>query len=161
MDILLNKLNYSFTKKPLLVGGKAMEFYGLRRSGNDIDLITTKEDIAALIKLYPNRVKDLWGDLGVCPYEFEIWKTICLFDYDYYKKGAIEKNNYLIISLENLLFMKALAYKKEKYFKDFKNIVEKILTDQGKKYNDIALINNDILKKVANINYIEKTGPKE
>jgi hypothetical protein len=45
MDIPLEKLDYSFTKKPLLVGGKAMEYYGLRQSGADVDFIAVKEDV--------------------------------------------------------------------------------------------------------------------
>lgn len=31
--------NLNFSTKPLLVGGMAMEYYGLRKSGADIDLI--------------------------------------------------------------------------------------------------------------------------
>jgi len=106
-------------------------------------------------------VKDLWGDLGVCPHEFEIWRTICLFDYDYYRKDAIEKANYLIISIENLLFMRALAYKKEKYFNDFKLIVEHIFNKQGDKYKAQSSINRKLLNGIRNISYIEKTGPGE
>jgi hypothetical protein len=158
MNLNLNKLNYNFNKKPLLIGGKAMEYYGLRNSGKDIDLIVTQKDIVELIKLYPHRVKNLWGDLGVCPFEFEIWKTVRLFDYDYYQKGAIEKEDYLIISLEKLLFMKALAYQKEKYFRDFKTIVDHILNKQGKKYIEINNINKQMLKKIGKIIYIEKIG---
>ena len=44
MDIDLGNLNYNFKKKQLLVGGKAMEFYGLRKAGEDIDFIVSKED---------------------------------------------------------------------------------------------------------------------
>ena len=35
-------------------------------------------------------LKDLWGDLGVCVDEFEIWRSICLFDYACLSQGAIE-----------------------------------------------------------------------
>ena len=160
MKIDLSKLNYSFKKKPILVGGKAMEFYGLRKSGEDIDLIATEEDMAALIKLYPNRVKDLWGDLGVCPFEFEIWRTINLLDYAYYSDNSTEKENFLIISIEKLLLMKALAMKKEKYLKDLELITNFISNNQSKKYEDQVRINNRILKNIADITYIQKTGPK-
>ena len=162
MNINLTKLNYKFNKKPLLVGGKAMEYYGLRNAGEDIDLVVVEEDLIGLIMLYPNRVKDLWGDLGVCPYEFEIWKTICFFDYDFYREDSIEKENYLIISLEKLIFMKALAYKKDKYFEDFKMIVKDILDRQGGKYEEINLANKKLLAGLGrNISYIEKAGPTE
>lgn len=161
MNISLNKLNYSFKQKPLLVGGMAMEYYGLRKSGADIDLIASEEDMIELIKLYPNRIKDLWGDLGVCPFEFEIWKTICLFNYDELKEEAIELENILVISREKLLLMKALAMKKEKYLKDTQLIIEKILSDQVKQYNKINTNNKELLRNIEGIAYIEKTGPKE
>lgn len=105
MNLNLTKLNYQFIEKPLVVGGMAMEYYGLRKSGHDIDLMATEEDVVNLIKMYPDRVKDLWGDLGVCPFEFEIWRTICLFDYNFFKEGSIDEDDILIISKEKLLVM--------------------------------------------------------
>ena len=161
MHIYLNKLNYSFKKKPLLVGGMAMEYYGLRKSGADIDFIASQEDVLELIKLYPNRVKDLWGDIGVCPFEFEIWKSICYFDYSYYKEMAIEKDSYLIISLEKLLIMKMLANKKEKNLKDTSLIINLMLKDQGKKLTEFTKQNRQFLKDIKDIVYIEKTGPNK
>jgi len=50
MTIDLGNLNYKFKKKPLLVGGKAMEYYGLRKAGEDIDFIVTKKDYNKLAK---------------------------------------------------------------------------------------------------------------
>lgn len=159
MDIPLDKLNYSFSKKPLLIGGKAMEYYGLRKAGEDIDLIVPEEDVVNLIRQYPDRVKDLWGDLGVCPFEFEIWSTVCFFNYDDLKEGVIEQDDILIISLEKLLFMKALAINKEKYLKDTQLIVESIINKQYKKYEGIKTHNEQLLNNVGEITYIEKTGP--
>jgi hypothetical protein len=161
VTVPLNKLNYSFSKKPLLVGGMAMEYYGLRKSGPDIDFVAVEEDVVNLIKLYPERVKDLWGDLGVCPFEFEIWKTICLFDYDELSKDAIDEGEYLVISLEKLLFMKALAMKKEKYLKDTQLIVQDILDRQNKLYNRVDTHNRNLLVGIEGINYIEKAGPTQ
>lgn len=161
MTIDLSKLNYVFTKKPLVVGGRAMEYYSLRKSGEDIDLIVPAEDIANLVKLYPSRVKDLWGDLGVCPYEFEIWKTICLLDYDILSQGAIDLGNVLVISLEKLLLMKALAMDNEKYFKDTKLIVKRMRDEQYRAYDDVKIENAKLLSAVSSITYIEKRGPNE
>src|SRR5215831_9230176 len=107
MNIELTKLQRTFSEKPLVIGGRAMEYYGLRKSGDDIDLVVPADDVAALIQRFPDRVKDLDGDLGVCPYEFEIWKTVCLFDYDSLRTGATDLGDALMISLEKLLFMKA------------------------------------------------------
>ncbi|NTU47096.1 hypothetical protein HGA88_05710 [Candidatus Roizmanbacteria bacterium] len=159
MKIDLNKLHHTFKHKPLLVGGKAMEYYGLRKAGPDIDFIADENDVQELIKIYPKRVKSLWGDLGVCPEEFEIWKTICLFDYEYYKKDAIEEENFLVISLEKLLLMRALAMKKEKYLKDLSLIVNHVLHEQGVKYQELNNKNETFLKDIKDIVYLEKTEP--
>jgi hypothetical protein len=161
MDIPLDKLNYSFTKKPLLVGGKAMEYYGLRQSGVDIDFIAVREDVFNLIRRYPKRVKDLWGDLGVCPYDFEIWKSICLFTYDDLSENAIDEGNFLVISLEKLLLLKALAMNQEKYFKDTQLIVQDILDKKYKSYDQVKAENIEFAKNIQEITYIEKTGPSE
>jgi len=159
MNIPLSKLNYSFNKKPLLIGGSAMEYYGLRKAGKDIDLIVVKNDLINLIKQYPNRLKNLGGDLGVCPFEFEIWKTICYFGYDELIEGAIDRENYLIISLEKLLFLKALGMKKDKYLQDLYKTTSKILNKQSEKYNEIKLENDMLLKNIENIVYIQKNTP--
>jgi hypothetical protein len=122
----LNKLNHTFHSKPLLVGGLAMEYYDLRKAGADIDFIVAGEDYEALAKLYPENKKDLFGDLGVAIHEFELWKCILLFEYDFLSQGAIEEGEIRIISLEKLLFMKALAISEAKYEQDVRLIVAKI-----------------------------------
>lgn len=132
----LSKLNYKFHKKPLLVGGKAKEYYGIRKSGGDIDLIITKKDYDEMSKQYPENLKDLWGDLGICVYNFEMWKTICQFDYEFLSEGSINKDNYKIISLEKLLFLTALGMKKEKYHKDLELIVKKVFEIKYKDFDD-------------------------
>lgn len=160
-EINLKKLNYTFTKKPLLVGGKAMEYYGLRKAGNDIDLIAPETDVIQLIKLHPSRVKYLWGDLGVCPFEFEIWRTINLFSYSDLTEDSTENGDFLIISLEKLLLMKALAMRKEKYLKDTQLIVEEIIKQKYLKYDEEKLFISKLLKVIENISFIEKAGPIE
>jgi hypothetical protein len=130
MDIDLSKLNYPFRSKPLLIGGMAMQYYGLRPSGADIDFVVTREDYTALARRYPQNVKDLWGDLGVCPFEFELWTSICLFDYAELIPGAIDAGEYRVIALDKLLFLKALAMKEEKCHHDLELIVEKIRHDK-------------------------------
>ncbi|HJT55627.1 MAG TPA: hypothetical protein VJ761_03960 [Ktedonobacteraceae bacterium] len=129
----LAKLHYTFQARPLLIGGKAMEFYGLRPAGNDIDFVITRADYAGLIMLYPEHTKDLFGDLGICVHEFELWTSICLFDYSFLTTNAIEAEHYLVISLEKLLFLKALAIQEPKYELDLRLIVKKILDIQYNK----------------------------
>ena len=131
MNLSLAQLNYTFQTKPLLIGGKAMEYYDLRPAGADIDFVITDADYTALAQQYPDHRKDLWGDLGVCVAEFEIWRTICLFDYAYLAPGALDEGDYLVIALDKLLFLKTLAMKHdEKYQRDVALLVKKILDDQ-------------------------------
>ncbi len=126
MDIPLDKLAYQFQDKPLLVGGMAMEYYGLRKAGADIDLVISLRDHAKLKQLYPDHVKDLYGDIGICEFDFEIWNQICRCDYEELKVGAIEEPSLLIISLEQLLFLKSFAIRIEKYYNDVLLLVDEI-----------------------------------
>jgi len=116
-----------FINKPLLIGGKAMEYYELRKAGLDIDLLIHNDDHKILKEIYPNNIKDLYGDIGICEFGFEIWNQICTFDYDYLKENAIDEKEYIIISLEKLLFLKALAMEIPKYHKDLELIVKLVL----------------------------------
>ncbi|MBD3191093.1 MAG: hypothetical protein GF308_10635 [Candidatus Heimdallarchaeota archaeon] len=127
MNIPLEKLKFEFSSKPLLIGGRAMEYHGIRKAGEDFDLIITGEDYKQLAKKYPNHTKDLWGDLGVCVDKFELWQSILLFDYYFLSEGAIEEKDYLVISLEKLLFMKALTMREPKSLADLELIVNKII----------------------------------
>lgn len=133
MDIDLLPLDYKFIHKPLLVGGRAKEFWGVRKSGPDIDFVIHSDDYENLSKKYPDNLKDLYGDLGVIIHGFEIWRTICSYDYDSLSENAEIKDAYKIISLEKLLFLTALGIKKEKYERDLKLIVDRIFTLRYKK----------------------------
>ena len=134
MNIELEKLDYKFKYKPLLIGGKAMEYYGLRKAGADIDLVVHLTDHKALVDKFPSNIKDLYGDIGVCEFGFEIWNQICTFDYQYLKVNAIEKDDYLVVSLERLLFLKALAMEIPKYHKDLELVVKKVLDKAYENY---------------------------
>jgi hypothetical protein len=134
LDIDLSKLNFQFTSKPLLIGGKAMEYYGLRPSGADIDFVISVEDHARLWQQYPDCHKELWGDYGVCTRvggdELEIWDSICLLDYNALTPGAVDEDDILVISLEKLLLLKALAIRVPKYQKDLELLVDHITRRQ-------------------------------
>jgi hypothetical protein len=128
MEINLAKLQFTFRHKPLLIGGKAMEYYGIRKAGADIDFVIAADDHRQLVAQYPAHVRDIYGDIGVIEYEFEIWNTICTFDYDKLKAGAVEEDAYLVISIEKLLMLKAIAMKAdEKYRPDVGLIADYIL----------------------------------
>ena len=138
MNISLSQLNYRLKTKPLLVGGRAMEFYHLRKSGADIDFIVTAEDYAGLAEIYPDKLKNLAGDLGVGVFGFELWKTICSFGYKFLAQGAFEKSDYKVISLEKLLFLKSLGIAKPKFAADVRLLVQKIFDIRYHKDKDYS-----------------------
>lgn len=118
LGIHIKKLNFNFSSKPLLICGKAMEYYQIRESGEDIDFVITKEDYEQLAYKYPNNIKEIYDDFGVCSYEFEMWKSICLFNYEFLAEGAIETEDFLIISFEKLMFLKVLSMRNSKSLRD-------------------------------------------
>ncbi len=111
-----------FTKKPILIGGLAMEYYGMRKSGADIDLVICDEDYHALAAEYPDKRKDIWGDLGVVIDLFEIWRSIALMDYDFYRADAIDEGVAFVVSIERLMLMRVFAMDVQKYMDDLKMI---------------------------------------
>lgn len=123
-------LGYRFKSKPLLIGGAAMEHYGLRKRGADIDLVVTDEDYQALASMHSEFKRDIYGDLGVYKDEYEVWRTIMMFGYDHLSEEAEERGDLLVLSLEKLLLLKALGMSEEKYFKDLGLIVKKIIDTQ-------------------------------
>ncbi|HOR43857.1 MAG TPA: hypothetical protein PK624_03565 [Spirochaetota bacterium] len=126
----LQGFNFKFNTKPLIIGGLAMEYYGLRKRGQDIDLIITNDDYKDLSKKYPNNKKDIWGDLGVVINGFEIWRSIALLDYYFYAEGSIEYSDYKVVSFDRLFFMRALALGVEKYKNDFELMKQHLLKRQ-------------------------------
>jgi hypothetical protein len=79
MEIDFAPLDYAFATRPLLIGGKAMEYYELRSAGDDIDLVVTAADYEGLARRYPDRLKEIGADLGVCVGRFEVWRSIYLW----------------------------------------------------------------------------------
>lgn len=139
-----------FKNKPLLIGGLAMEYYGLRKAGDDIDFILTERDHQKLennlrgrgliylqgenktgFKHVPELV-DLYGDRGILFHEFEIWNCILRFGYEFLSQEAVENESCKIISMQRLLFLKSLCIDQEKYLHDVKLIAKKIISDQYK-----------------------------
>ncbi|MFW6678603.1 hypothetical protein ACOAOT_13165 [Lacrimispora sp. AGF001] len=114
----LNEIPLSFIKKPIIIGGMAMEYYGMRKAGRDIDLIISQDDYRVLSKKYPDNKKDIYGDLGFIINKFEIWRSIALIDYDFFLKDAVDEGNVLVVSLDRLLWMRVCAMEVEKYKMD-------------------------------------------
>jgi hypothetical protein len=92
--------------------------------------VATRADYAGLAALHPEHLKDLHGDLGVCCEQFEVWTSICLFDYDALALGALDCGAYRVISLEKLLLLKCLGMDQPKYAADVRLIVQRLLDIQ-------------------------------
>ncbi len=134
---------YSFRDKPIIVGGKAMEYYGLRNAGDDIDLIVSRYDYECLKKKgYLERQFQMDRVLDIANYE--VWESIRYYDYNFYRENAIEENDYLIMSLEKLLHLKAISIEEEKSQKDLKLIANAMLKKKYKEY-----LNNNRYKQNA------------
>lgn len=128
IDAHLKELGVPFATKPLVFGGAAMEYYGLRKRGHDIDFIVSFEDYDTALRLYPGGKKDLWGDWGVVAGEFELFRTVWKLDLGYLSEGALEFPQYRVIGLDRLLLMKALAMSSdEKNKADFGLVLKHIL----------------------------------
>ena len=100
--INIQKLGCEFLDKPVIVGGLAMEYYGLWKHGEDIDFIVTDRDYQRLKVKFPDYRKDVWGDFGILVNGFELFRSIYKFDHAHYSQGAIELTNYKVVSMDML-----------------------------------------------------------
>jgi len=105
----LPRLDYEFLDKPVIVGGLAMEYYGLRKHGDDIDFIVTERDYQRLKVRFPDHRKDVWGDFGILVNGFELFRSIYKFDHSHYSLGARELTHYKMVGLDMLFRMKVFA----------------------------------------------------
>ncbi|MFT8352032.1 hypothetical protein [Clostridium saccharoperbutylacetonicum] len=149
---MLEANNLTFIEKPILIGGMSMEYYGIRKAGTDIDLIVTDEDYQALVHKYPDKRKDLYGDLGMVIGEFEIWRSIAHLDYNFFKKDAIEEENILIVSIDRLLWTRVCAMEVEKYRNDLELLKEYYYKHYtNPKYHQEALVHEKSYLKMNGI----------
>ena len=107
--INIQRLGFTFLDKPVIVGGLAMEYYGLRRHGDDIDFLVTDRDYQRLKRQFPDCRKDVWGDFGVLTRGFELFRSIYKFDHAHYARCALEFTNYWMIDIDTLFRMKVFA----------------------------------------------------
>jgi len=138
MQLDLGQLDLNFTTPPLLIGGQAMEYYGLRPAGADIDLVVTAEDYARLARRYPDHLKEIGGDLGVCVYEFRDLAVHLLVRLCFSFRRSAGTSGLRVIALDKLLFLKALGMKEAKYHRDLELIVARVLQDRYDKFYRLA-----------------------
>ena len=145
----LNKLDVCFEDKPIVIGGMAMEYYGLRKHGNDIDFIISNRDYLKLESRYRNCRKDRWGDLGVRVNDFEMFRSIWKLDYSYFNVGSIEFDNLKVVSIDMLLRMQVFAMEtEEKNRNDVELIKKYFLQYQNKEWVDFMKKNSERYLKV-------------
>jgi hypothetical protein len=129
------RLGYEFLDKPIIVGGLAMEYYGLRKHGDDIDFIVTERDYQRLKLKFPHNRKDVWGDFGILVDGFELFRSIYKFDHAYYSAGAREFTNFKMVSVDMLFRMKVFALGvAEKHDADVQLLKEYYRQFQNKRY---------------------------
>ena len=135
--IEIRRLEYEFLDKPVIVGGLAMEYYGLRKHGADIDFIVTGRDYQRLKAKFPDNRKDVWGDFGFMIHGFELFRSIFKFDHAHYSQGAIELTNYKIVNIDMLFRMKVFALGvAEKHDCDVKLLKEYYMQFQHREYQE-------------------------
>jgi hypothetical protein len=152
MSIIENKIlkglkltEYKFKKPPLVVGGLAMEYYGIRKTGHDFDFVVSPADWKELKKIYPDNInlfggkneKEIDATINLNKVHVDLISTLFQFNYDALSKESINKKDYKIISIDKLLMLKTLGAvfnKHSKSIKDQKKIVDYIVKiNYGKK----------------------------
>ena len=135
--INIQRLGYEFLDKPIIVGGLAMEYYGLRKRGDDVDFIVTEHDYQRLKAQFPKHIKDVWGDFGVHVNGFELFRSIYKFDHAHYSLGAVELATYRVVSVDMLFRMKVFALGvAEKHNLDVQLLKKYYQRFQNPKYRD-------------------------
>lgn len=119
----MDKLNYSFIKPPILIGGGAMEHYGMRKTGHDFDFMISMEDYKNL-KEIGYKINTFGGVnldkdglsidrdntfSSICGLEIDLAVTMFQHRYDFFDVHTDMLGRYKVLSRENLLLMKSLA----------------------------------------------------
>jgi hypothetical protein len=107
-DRLFDHFSYSFTLKPLLFAGKAMEYHGIR-AGNDYDLLVSRNEFQSLWQQFPTqRSINSTGHRVLCIAPFEFFESLFGYDYLLLAWQAINQGDYLVMPVETLVFFTTL-----------------------------------------------------
>ena len=106
-----------FIYKPLIVGGLAMEYHGIRATGHDYDYVVSPSDWTLLKEQYIDNINlfggktetDVDATINLNEIHVDLISTLFMYNYDELKKDSIEYESVHVISLEKLLFLKTLG----------------------------------------------------
>lgn len=146
----ITMLNFDFIDPPLILGGMALEYYGIRKCGYDFDCMVSPRDWIRLKEIYPNNInlfggkteQDVDATINVLDFDTQIdlISTLSLYNYDFLEQNSIDihgqEKAFKIMSKENLYLVKSLGYLEDKDPKceaDTKLLVKYILKEQYKK----------------------------
>jgi len=119
----MKKLNYTFKKPPILIGGGAMEHYGMRSSGHDYDFMICIEDYKELnrmgkhLNMFGGTKTDSDGlstDMdntfsSIDGLNIDLAVTMFQYRYEFFDHHTDVLGPYKVVSREHLLLMKSLA----------------------------------------------------
>jgi hypothetical protein len=144
-------LDITFSDKPIIFGGMAMEYYGIRNHGDDIDFIVSNCDYLKLEKRYRNCRMDIWGDFAIKVKNYEMFRSIWCFDYDYYVNDSLDFEQFKIVSIDILFRMKVFAMDSDdKHKRDVELLKKYFMKFQNKEYNIYMDKNVDRYLKAEN-----------
>lgn len=146
LSLTRNKFMY----KPLVVGGLAMEYYGIRATGHDYDYVVSPYDWTLLKEQYFDRInlfggkteRDVDATINLDEIHVDLISTLFMYNYDDLKKGSIEYESVRVISLDKLLFLKTLGAvynDHQKSREDQKLIVDAIVKQQYSCNQDVFI----------------------
>ena len=137
--------NYTFLDKPILLGGGAMQYYGIRTCGYDLDWMISQRDKERLLKEgYPLNLfggkteKDVDATFSnILELHLDLVITLNQYDYNFFLENAKEyqsEKNLLIISIEDLLLIKLFAQSYSNFPKHKKDVELLIKGIERKQY---------------------------
>ena len=112
-----NIRNFRLENKPVLISGRALEYYDIRRPDEqydaDYDFIVSQRDYETLKETYPNNLRDIYGDLGVTVGKWEFWTSFCAFSYNELACDAEDAGEFLVVNIPKMLMLKVLVMHQE------------------------------------------------
>tara|TARA_B100001093_G_C26766773_1_gene988238 strand:- start:523 stop:984 length:462 start_codon:yes stop_codon:yes gene_type:complete len=107
---------YLFIDKPIVLGGLALEYYGIRSSGPNFDYIVSSKDWNNLEKAFPDKINAFGGNSKYGSkinlhdnLQINLISNCFNFNYDEISKNALEFEFFKIIDLEKQLLIKTLS----------------------------------------------------